>query len=304
MSFMSAGDASWQLWLLIACIQAGLLRDALTMKTVDSFREVYNWRAINCLELWGRVVAAHAERGGLCHLVYPVVQLLLAAARLVPSPRWFPVRLRLARILNAVASATSVFVPVAPLLLEVLAWPGFTQKVSGTGKCPDLLQQLQVSKTNLKLASVQQELVEQVSLYQLSSLGTTAHDAYKGRRHTHSFVFQYFPTPFQAMELLSGNLALSARSPGFPELAHLPALALRRFVKTSQAERFRSQATLLLNAIDENIKFVGLSRDSVDFTPKDTEAASTFLQYVSLDLVAHSYQSVNKSHSMSLQKSA
>ena len=143
-------------------LQAGLLRDALTMKTADAYREVYSWRAINCLELWGRVVAAHAERGGLAPLVYPVAQLLLASARLVPSPRWFPVRLRLARILNAVSAATSVFVPVAPLLLEVLSWSGFVKKVSGSGKCPDLLKQLRLSKANLKLASVQQELVEQV----------------------------------------------------------------------------------------------------------------------------------------------
>lgn len=93
----------------------------------------------------------------------------------------------------------------------------------------------------------------------------------------------FLPVVFclQAMELLSGSLALSARSPGFPELAHLPTVALRRFVKTTPAERFRSQATLLLHAIDENAKYIGLKRDTVDFAPKDTAAASTFLQYVS-----------------------
>eukprot|EP00892_Ulva_mutabilis_P007512 jgi/Ulvmu1/5132/UM021_0149.1 len=235
-------DISYEVMFGFVAQLAGLLRDALTMRTVDSYREVYSWRAINCLELWGRVVSAHAVHGGLAHLVYPVVQLLLAAARLVPSPRWFPVRLRLSRILNAVAAATGVFVPVAPLLLEILAWPGFTQRVSGSGKCPDLLRQLRLSKANLRLASVQQELVE------------------------------------QAMELLASSLALSARSPGFPELSYLPTIALRRFAKITQAERFRSQATLLLHAIQENAIFVGLRRDSIDFAPKDSAAASSFLQ--------------------------
>lgn len=108
------------------------------------------------------MVAAHADRNVLTPLVYPVVQLLLAAARLVPSSRWFPVRLRLARILNAVAAATQTFVPVVPLLLEILAWPGFSNKVSGTGKNPDFTKQLRLSKANLKLSSVQQEVVEQV----------------------------------------------------------------------------------------------------------------------------------------------
>ena len=86
----------------------------------------------------------------------------------------------------------------------------------------------------------------------------------------------------QTMELLSGSLALSARNPGFPELSHLPTIALRRFAKTTHAEKFRSQATLLLYVIDENAKFVGLRRDSVDFAPKDTAAAASFLQCVSL----------------------
>lgn len=66
-----------------------LLRNALTLKTVDAYREVYSWRAINCLELWGRVLAAHAPSSpDLRPLIYPVSQLLLGAARLVPSPRW------------------------------------------------------------------------------------------------------------------------------------------------------------------------------------------------------------------------
>jgi nucleolar complex protein 2 len=142
--------------------QAGILRQAMTAKTAEAYKQAYNWRTVNCLELWGRVVAAHASQGDLQPLVYPVVQLLLAAARLVPSPRWFPIRLRLARILTAVASATKQFVPVVPLLLEVLMWPGFSKPVSGVGKCPALNLQLRLSKANLSSPAVQQAIVEQV----------------------------------------------------------------------------------------------------------------------------------------------
>lgn len=82
----------------------------------------------------------------------------------------------------------------------------------------------------------------------------------------------------QTMEILAGSLALNARNPGFPELAHLPTVALRRFVKMSNAEKFRSQATLLLHAINANAKFVGIRRDSVDFAPKDANFAESFLR--------------------------
>lgn len=80
------------------------------------------------------------------------------------------------------------------------------------------------------------------------------------------------------MELLTSSLALSARSPAFPELAHLPTLALKRFVKASPVERFRSEAKLLLDAIDTNARFVGSHRDAAEFAPKDTAEVSAFLR--------------------------
>lgn len=48
------------------------------------------------------------------------VQLLLGVARLVPAPAHFPLRLRCARALNRLGEATRTFIPVAPVLLEVL----------------------------------------------------------------------------------------------------------------------------------------------------------------------------------------
>ena len=51
-------------------------------------------QTINSLELWAKVLAAHADDPELRPLIYPVAQLLLGAARLVPTPGYFPLRLR------------------------------------------------------------------------------------------------------------------------------------------------------------------------------------------------------------------
>jgi nucleolar complex protein 2 len=80
------------------------------------------------------------------------------------------------------------------------------------------------------------------------------------------------------MELLASALALEARCPAFPELAHLPTLALKRFAKASPVERFRAQAKLLLDAVDTNAKFVGARRDAAEFSPKDTDQIAAFLK--------------------------
>jgi nucleolar complex protein 2 len=61
---------------------------------------------VHCLELWARLVSEHASADALKPLGYPVVQLLLAAARLVPTPRFLPLRLRLSRALNRIGQAT------------------------------------------------------------------------------------------------------------------------------------------------------------------------------------------------------
>lgn len=148
--------------------QAVLLRNALTQKTADAVREVYCWRTVNCLTLWAAVLAAHAGEAALRPLVFPVAQLLLGAARLVPSPRWFPLRLRLVRALNSLAAATGAFVPTAPVVLDVLAWPDLTRPARGTGACPDLLMQLRLSKANLKVPAVQQEVVTQARPHRLA----------------------------------------------------------------------------------------------------------------------------------------
>lgn len=41
---------------------AVLLRSALTVKSKEGFREVYCWQTVNCLELWAKVLAAHADK--------------------------------------------------------------------------------------------------------------------------------------------------------------------------------------------------------------------------------------------------
>ncbi len=46
----------------------------------------------------------------------------MGAARLVPTPRFFPLRLRLLRATGRLATATHLAVPLAAPLLEMLHW--------------------------------------------------------------------------------------------------------------------------------------------------------------------------------------
>ncbi|KAJ9520966.1 hypothetical protein QJQ45_022715 [Haematococcus lacustris] len=218
------------------------LRSALNMKTKDAYKEIYSWQGCNALELWARVLGAHAGRPELRPLVYPLVQLLLGAARLVPTPRFFPLRLRLLRACHRLAAATGLYVPLAAPCLEVLGWAELRKTPKGgAGGSVDLTLTLRAGKTALRNAAFQQEVVEQV------------------------------------LEVLAQHLAQWSCSVALPELSHLSALQLRRFAKTTKVDKFRQAARGLLAVLDRNVAWVGAARDQVDFAPRDLSKVATFL---------------------------
>lgn len=92
-----------------------------------------------------------------------VLQLLLGVARLVPAPAYFPLRLRCSRALNRLGEATGTFIPVAPVLLEMLQWSDLRKVPKpGSGQQPDVLLQLRVTKVNMRSTQYQEEIINQV----------------------------------------------------------------------------------------------------------------------------------------------
>lgn len=100
-------------------------------------------------------------------LVYPVVQLLSGTVRLVPTQRYFPLRLRCVRALITLSQATGVFIPTSPLLLEMLKWGELSKAPRAAGgeggsAVGLLARQLRVSKSTLRMRAFQEEIVMQV----------------------------------------------------------------------------------------------------------------------------------------------
>ena len=99
--------------------------------------------------------------------MYPVVQLLSGTVRLVPTQRYFPLRLRCVRALITLSQATGVFIPTSPLLLEMLKWGELSKAPRAAGgeggsAVGLLTRQLRVSKNTLRMRGFQEEIVMQV----------------------------------------------------------------------------------------------------------------------------------------------
>ncbi|XP_022744874.1 nucleolar complex protein 2 homolog isoform X3 [Durio zibethinus] len=221
---------------------AMLLRDALNMKTKEAFRKVYEWKFINCLELWTGAICSYSSEADFKPLAYPLTQIISGVARLVPTARYFALRLRCVRMLNRIAASTGTFIPVSMLLLDMLEMKELNRPpTGGVGKAVDLRTTLKTSKPILKTRAFQEACVIAV------------------------------------VEELAEHLAQWSYSVAFFEFSFIPAVRLRSFCKSNKVERFRKEMRHLIRQIEANIEFSNERRASVAFLPND-HAASSFLE--------------------------
>ncbi|XP_030458614.2 nucleolar complex-associated protein 2 [Syzygium oleosum] len=218
-----------------------ILREALTMKTKEAFRKVYEWKFINCLELWTGAVCAYSSEADFRPLAYPLTQIILGVARLVPTARYFPLRLRCVRMLNRIAAATATFIPVSMPLLDMLEMKELNKAATGgVGKAVDLRTILKVSKPTLKTRAFQEACV------------------------------------YAVVEELAEHLAQWSYSIAFFELSFIPSVRLRGFCKSTKVERFRKEMRQLIRQIDANSDFTNRRRTLISFLPNDPAASSFF----------------------------
>ena len=110
-----------------------------------SYQKVYDWQYIFCLELWTSVVCGCSSEEEFRPLAYPLTQIIHGMACLVPSARYFPVRLRCVKMLNCIAEATGTFIPVSSLLLDMLEMKELRGRPDGgVGKAVNLFSVKQV----------------------------------------------------------------------------------------------------------------------------------------------------------------
>jgi nucleolar complex protein 2 len=230
-----------------------LLRNALSARTKDALRAVLCWQTVHCLELWGRVLSAHAAQptSMLRPLVYPLVQVVTGAGRLVPTARYAPLRLRLLALLQRLGASTGVYIPIAMQAVEVLTFSEVTRAPltrSAGGGSPSTggySALLRVQKAELRSPSFQAYVVD------------------------------------QGLDLVAEALAQWAYHPAFPELAHLPVRELRRGAKAMHTPALRRGALSVAEAAARNAEWVTQRREAASFAPKDcgpgSQALATFL---------------------------
>ncbi|KAF6823933.1 ribosome assembly protein [Colletotrichum musicola] len=235
------------------------LRNSIVKKEKDSHKIIYNWQYTHSLDFWSCVLAEHCsplkeaeagKEGQLKLLIYPLVQVTMGAMRLVPSSTFFPLRFHLTRSILRLSRATNTYIPIAPVLLEVL----------------DSADMKRFPKAS-------------------SMKALDFNVAYKAPKSYHRTRVYQDGVAEQLVELFSEYFTIWAKNIAFPEFALPVIIQLKRWVKqarkTSTGNRNNkviSIIVLLVQKLEANAKFIEEKRSKVDFAPKDRAQVDAFLR--------------------------
>ncbi|WFC97871.1 Nucleolar Complex 2 protein [Malassezia yamatoensis] len=226
------------------------LRNCLKLKSKEQFQAVLNWPYIHCLDFWSMVLSKTCndqseehEPSHMRPLIYPLVQVALGVARLVPISRYFPLRMHVVRGMLRLIQTTHVYIPLAALILEVFESPEFQRKSKGATLKPlDLETTFRAPQAYVRTRIYAEQLADEFSF------------------------------------LLQEYLSTQARSIAFPELVIPITVQMRRVVKTGQSSRLTETLRALLEKCQQNAVWIEQRRQQIEFAPNDHRQVDRFLE--------------------------
>ncbi|PSK33919.1 hypothetical protein C7M61_005112 [Candidozyma pseudohaemuli] len=220
----------------------------------EAYKIIYNWQYCHSLDFWSRVLSQQCnpeieetkhknKESPLRSLIYPLVQVTLGTIRLIPTPQFFPLRFYLIRSLIRLSQNTGVYIPVFPLILEIMTSSLFKKPAK-----------------NVALPAFDFEH------------NIRANQQYLGTRVYQDGVCEQF------IDLSAEFFVLYCKSAAFPELITPPVIALRRFIKKSKLIKYNKQLQQLVEKLTANGSLIVARRANILYGPSNKAEVRLFMK--------------------------
>lgn len=138
------------------------LRRALEPKA-HNYSLVYNWRFINCVDTWCKVICTYHGAGDMAELTYPLVQILIGMCQVQQSTKYVPAVFKVLQMMNSISRNVSCFIPIGPIVMNLFDTKEFSSKQFK--KAPKLIDtdfSLRVPKQSMSTKDFQDYLHDEI----------------------------------------------------------------------------------------------------------------------------------------------
>ena len=261
----------------------------------DTINSIYNWRFVNLIRLWGKVIGSQSKiRNSDLHLlVYPFAQIVTTVLTLSRSHELNPGRLKLITCLIELIEKCQkcgindrrVYVPLVPYLITMMNNPAFskTQKKVNKSQQKNKKNNKNRNKNKNKWQQEEKEEEEKKKVDLRFKLKTASNDF--GTIEYQSALMDSI-TGLMIRYFASYSCELS-----FPELSFPVLMFLSDFLENGNiASELKVRARTLSRKLRENSDWIDNKRKNVTFSPKDFQRVYAFLVCLSIAIFEFEFE--------------